>query len=414
MVISRLFPLAFAVLLACGDDTSPVGGGGSEANGGGDEGAGGAGAGDPSGGGGSDTGGGGGSCSRDPLPADRDRFVVVGHPYDDSAGEFGSYEVLGLSGDGELSELGETFVMGESAETTFVFTPDGELGFSAQEDGTIGVFRLDEDGAVEVLDVGFEGSFYANKLTMGLDGSTLYVVDVNFPKNGGGVYSVAIGCDGTLTDQGRLFESKNAESMHFLGEGDRAVLAARGALGSTDVVHAHTITMPDTLEESVALFPDDDAILSWSAVTRDQRFLLVGDNSSFSGIPNRIGIAEITAGGLVAKPAIADFEDPFAIATSPFNDAAIVTSGFGDDIFVFDYDPDAAAPFTLRGPLSETSKPQLPGALATLDRGPLDGLVLIGDVRGVYALHFEPNGVVVDDGVFELDLSNVIGIGIQP
>ncbi len=93
-------------------------------------------------------------------------------------------------------------------------------------------------------------------------------------------------------------------------------------------------------------------------------------------------------------------------------------SGFGDGIFVFDYTSWSASPLTLRGELDYVgASPQLPGALATVERGPLDGRVLIADVRGVYSLQFAPNGVVQDLGVLDLGAEVagiVVGIGVQP
>ena len=98
------------------------------------------------------------------------------------------------------------------------------------------------------------------------------------------------------------------------------------------------------------------------------------------------------------------------------DDGRSTPSGFGDGIFVFDYDPMSATPLSLRGELEyEGGSPQLPGALATVDRGPLDGRVLIADVRGVYSVQFAANGVVEDLGTFDLgaDVAGIVaGIGV--
>jgi hypothetical protein len=423
-------------LTACGDDseavddasgTSTSGGpssSGSGASSAGGQGGAGAQGGAGSGGGGSagegGTAGAGGRsvCHDDPGAADKDRFVVVGHPYDAQSNPANDYEVLSLSSTGDLATTGTHFAMGRPSDSTIVFTPDGALGFAVQDDGSIGAFAIDATGAVTVLESAFPASFYATSLTMSADGTRLYVVDPNFPENGGGVYRVRIACDGSLTDEGRLLESKSARALLPLPGGD-SLLAARGALGSVGIAHAHRITVePPVLVQSVDVFGDDDAILSWATRTHDGKFALLGDNSAFSGVPNRVGVVEITAGGLAAGQVLPDIEDPYAIATSPFDDAALVVSGFGDALWVLDYDPAAPQPFSLRGEVEyEAGAPQLPGALAMVDRGALEGRVLIADVRGVFVVDFQPGAVVEDFGVTDLgggveDI--VVGIGVQP
>jgi len=126
----------------------------------------------------------------------------------------------------------------------------------------------------------------------------------------------------------------------------------------------------------------------------------------------------VTTNGLAAGGIIPNIEDPFAIAASPFDDAAIVVSGFGDAIFILDYKPTTTPPVSLRGELAYTGgKPQVPGALAMVDRGMLQGHVLISDVRGLYQVAFAPGGVVNDIGIFSLGggTENIVsGVGVQP
>ncbi len=359
--------------------------------------------------------GGGEACTRELGPADAARAVVVGHLF----AEPPDYEILTLSADGTLSTAGAHFEMGTPNDHEIAFTPDGELGFAAQDDGSIGMFRVEADGSVTVLEAALTGDYYAESVTVSSDGATLYVVDTNFPKNGGGVYAMAIGCDDTLGPAAKLFESKNAEMLVPFGDGE-AIFAARAAGAASPVPsHIHRISLPSSVDASADAFGDDDALISWAAVTRNGKHVLVGDNSAFAAGPNRVGVVEITANGLEPRQIFTDVDDPYSIATSPFDDAAIVTSGFGDGVFVLDYDPqNAASPFAVRGELAyATSGPQLPGALTMVERGPLDGLVLIGDVRGVYRVAFHPGGEVQDLDIASLGEESadiVTGIGVQP
>ncbi len=417
----RLLLLFATCFSACEDDSLPVGGAGA---GGASEGGAPTAGGPAAGGGGADAGGGpaGGaaSCFDDGGPADKARFVVVGHPYDDAVDADGSYEVLALSSAGELSQTGHVFHMGRPADRPIVFTPSGEVGFAVQDDGTVGVFRLASDGAATVISEGLAGDFYADSLRWMPSGEGFFVVDGNFPKNGGGLYPVGVGCDVSLTAESRVLDSKNARDVFFDEETGDALLCARGALGSTEVAHVHRISLGTTPElvASKDAFGDDEAITSFAARTKNGKHLILGDNSAFSAVPNRVAAVEVTATGLGAVQTLTGVDDPYSIAVSPFDDAVVVTSGFGDGIFVFDYDAAAAAPLTLRGELDYVgASPQLPGALATVERGPLDGRVLIADVRGVYAVQFAANAQVEDLGVFELapDVAGiVVGIGVQP
>jgi len=342
----------------------------------------------------------------------------VGHPFDDAEDPNGSYEVLALSTAGELSQTGHKFHMGRAEERPIVFSPNGELGFAVQKDGSVGVFRLASDGTPTVISPGEQGDFYADALRWSAAGP--YVVDGNFPKNGGGLYQLLVACDASLMASPRLFDAKNARDLFIDAASGDVLLAARAALGSTEVAHVHRLTLgtPPSLVASKDAFGDDEASTSFAARTRIGRHVIVADNASFSEVPNRVAAVEVTTNGLGAVQTLSGFDDPYAIAVSPFDDAIVVTSGFGNGIFVVDYDPQAAAPLSLRGELDYVgTSPQLPGALATVERGPLDGRVLIADVRGVYSVQFAPGAQVQDLGVFELGPGSeaiVVGIGVQP
>lgn len=411
--------IGLAGLSACGDDSAASGGaagtGGSGAQSS-------SGAASASGGGGASASGGGGTGGQgacfSEAPATRDRFVVIGHGYDANGDPNGSYEVLALSDAGVLSKTGTSFTMKRPADRPIVFVPGGSIGFAVQDDGSIGVFSLDASGNATVLDPGLTGAFYADALTLSEDARTLYVVDPNFPENGGGVYPLSLGCDGSLAEQPRLVDAKNAAALLPVGGSDYA-LVARAAARMTAQSAAHRVSLgaTATLESSVDVFGDDEASVASATLTRDGKFLLIGDNSAFSGIPNRVGVASVGP-QLGAVQVLSDIEDPYALATSPHDDLALVASGFGDAIFLLDYDPAGSPPFAYRGELSYASTgPQIPGALDMVRRGALDGRVLIGDVRGLYQVQFVGGATLLDLDVFDLGggtESIVTGVGIQP
>src|SRR6185295_3490683 len=111
-------------------------------------------------------------------------------------------------------------------------------------------------------------------------------------------------------------------------------------------------------------------------------------------------------------------DDPIAIVASPFDDAALVASGFGNAFFALDYDPDAAEPFAVRGELAyQGAPPQLPGGAVRVDRGALAGRVLVAENLGVRQVSFEGGGVITDLGLTSLGSGSesIVGaIGVQP
>lgn len=346
--------------------------------------------------------------------------MVVGHGFDQQGNKGTDYEVLTLSSQGALTRNGKHFAMGNPTDREIVFTPDGELGFAVQDDGTIGVFRLHADGTVDVLEAHHQGTYYADRVVMSPAGDHFFVVDPDFQASGGGIYRVDIGCDDGLIEKGLVVATKSASDLVSLGA-DEVVLAAKEVpsvtVGDT-VARIDLSEASPTAKASAHPFVDVDAIVSDLALTHDGKFALIGDNSGFSATPNSVSFIPVTAAGLGTAASVGDLEDPFAIATSPFDDAAIVVSGFGDALFVLGYDPSKAAPFTTKGELTyKTTGPQVPGATTMVGRGTLAGRVMIADVRGVYQAQFAGQGVVTDLDIVDFGggtENTVSSIGVVP
>lgn len=372
-------------------------------------------------GGGPDGGGpdGGAGCPRLPAPADRVRKVVVSHPYDSAGAKSDGYEVLELLEDGTLIRPAVTFEMGRSIEGSIAFTPDGEVGMIATEGGFIGVFRFEANGEVSVVHTAFSGSFYAGKIVIAAGGAHAYVLDPNWENNGGGIYRVSIGCDGSLTDEGMVVATRLAHGLAFDPMG-QAVLAAKQVDGvaSGEDVYLFDWTEPPTLLGGVDSFPDDEQIVSSSALSPNGRHFLVGDNSAFSAVPNRVAVVGLNAGSLSALQTLTPLNDPSAIVFSPFENAALVTSAFGNAAYRLGYDASSTTtPFTLLGEVTYTgARPQLPLGASVLERGSLRGLILVSENLGVRRLRFETDGSVTDLGLTNLGpgSENITGsLGVQ-
>lgn len=351
------------------------------------------------------------SCPREPV----DRAVhkvVVSHPYDAGGAPASLYRVIELDASGVLTDTGVTFEMGRSLIGEIAFTPDGEVGIVPQQDGTLGVVRFDGDTPV-VVHAAFAGSFYAARVVIAPAGDLAYVLDSQWRENGGGVYRVAIGCDGALSDLGLWIPSKLPAGLHL--DGNRALLAATDVGSSPAGDDAHlldwTAAVPAPLDGADA-FGDDEAIVGGTAVMHDGDHLLVGDTSAFSGVPNRVAVVAVTGDTLTPVQVLTPIDDPLSIVVSPFDDLALVVSGFGDAVFVLDHDSTGATPFTVRGePTYVGQSPQLPGHAVTLG-----DLALLAELEGVRRFRFG-SGTVTDLGLTSLGsgTESITGaIGVQP
>ena len=361
-------------------------------------------------------------CPRTASPVDGPRHVVVSHPYDAAGAKAGGYEVLDLSAEGVLVRPNRSFTMGRAVVGTIAFTPDGEVGLAALEDGTLGVFRLDAAGVPAVVHAGFAGSFYATKVIVDPRGDRAVVLDGNTRENGGGAYLVTIGCDGTLTDRGLVVPAKLPGGFAFAG--NHAVIAAsdvsltgiESPAGNDAHLLAWSGESAPTLLGGTDAFGDDLAIVGGTALTSDGKTFLVGDVSQFSGVPNRIAVVGVEPATVKAISKLA-VDDPEAIATSPFGDVAVVASAFGDKLVVLDTGGTAGA-WRVRGEVAYSgAKPMLPGDLAAIDRGALRGQVFVSENVSIRQLAFHADGSVVDVGslAFGSGLENIGGaIGVTP
>lgn len=356
-------------------------------------------------------------CPRTAAPADRARHIVVSHPYTAASEPSPRFEVLDVSPAGVITRPNRTFDLGRASFGNIEFTPDGEVGLVALEDGKLGVFRLDAAGVPTVVHAGLTGSFYATGVVMDPRGDRAWILEGNTRENGGGVYLVTIGCDGAITDHGLVAPAKLPGAMVFAG--DRAVLAAGDAFdGSTA---GHDVQLLD-LEGKARIggadaFGDDDAIIGGAALTSDGDTFLVGDVSGFANVPNRVAIVGVTSTGLTPISVVTPLENPEGIATSPFGDVAIVTSAFGDAIFVLDTGGTNGA-WRNRGEVTYAgADPMLPGDLTMITRGSLRGHVFVHEVSSIRHLAFRDAGVVEDLGSFQYGagVENIGGvIGVTP
>lgn len=345
-------------------------------------------------------------CPRAFAAENRTRYGAIGLPYTAASEQANTWEIVALSATGGVSFGGASFEMGRQPLGEVVFTPDGQVGLVAHDDGTIGVFTVSSNGVPTVVHAAWTGEeVYATKIVMDPTGERAWVLDLNFPKNGGGIFSVKIGCpgslegNGALTDERRHFTSKLAYDMELRTPGFAVVYAKNlddSAVGHD--VHKLQLDPLDALSGVDAFPTDDDAIVSDIAVTDDDNFVLIADNNAF-GTGNRVSVVDLVPMNPVLVQTLL-IDDPISIAVSPFGDAAMVASGFGDAVFSMEYDVLASPPFANPVELLYVgAPPQLPANFVTIVRGTLEGNVYLAELSGIRRLRFEGGGQVEDLGV---------------
>jgi hypothetical protein len=329
------------------------------------------------------------------------------------------YELLNLNFEGELSRTGDYVEMGRPTFNEITFTPDGELGFAVHDDGTLGVFRI-SGSLFEVVDDKFVGDFYASEVVMGDTGNYAYVLDAEWRDIGGGIYRIGIGCDGEITDEGLVAPAKLPHFMAQLPGTRRFLVAAHDFAESPLAQDTHLVELGTTpvAVASTKAFASGDSIIGSAALSPTGDHFFIGDNNAFGG-NNRIGAVWIE-GDTLTPVGEQEVEDPYDLVASPFGNALLVVSGFGEGFFVASYNP--SAPDAPLGPLTEIDylgddKPAIPARAVLIDRGVRKGLVLVAENVGVRRLRFDPQGNVEDLGLFALGSGTAavtFSIGVQP
>lgn len=363
-------------------------------------------------------------CPRALAAEDRVRYGAIGLPYTGASDPADTWEIVALSTTGGVSFTGTTFEMGRLPFGEVVFTPDGQVGMVAQDDGTVGVFTVSATGVPTVVHAAFAGAnFYASRVVIDATGEYAWILDSNFPKNGGGLYRVKIGCpgsaegNGALTDERMLIESKLLYDMEIRTPGVAIVYAkSLGDSAFANDLHKLSLDPLDVTSGVDAFAADDDAIVSDLALTNDGNFALIADNNAF-GTGNRVSVVDVVPATPTQVQTLS-IGDPVSIAVSPFDDVAIVADGFGNGVYVLEYDALTSPPFAAPVELTYAGgAPELPGNFVTIVRGALEGNAYLAELSGIRRIRFEGGGQVTDEGLASRGggVENIVGaFGFPP
>lgn len=328
-------------------------------------------------------------CRAEPLPADRDRDVLLALPYDSNGSAADTWAVVTLGADGELRDDGERVEMGRATLGEAVFTPDASLALAPTEDGSLAVWDANTRA---VVDPAWDGGFYAERVVMDPSGEHAWIIDGNWENNGGGVYRVDIDCEtGALSGATRVVEARMPADLE-VWEGV-TLLAGRNVPGASKGDDLALLTWGDTptFQTGVDAFGDDEAIVSDLAVAGD--WALLADNAAFTEVGGRV--ARVRLGESPSVEAAVEVEDPMDLVPFPDGEARVlVSSGFGDSLWVLDAETGAFARVN-------AASVQLPGAMVAVERGSLSGLVLVSEVEGLRRVQLDDTGAT-DLGVWSI------------
>ncbi len=353
------------------------------------------------------------TCHNVPVDADARRAVVVSHPFGADGGSSGRHELLVLEPSGTLTRPGTIFDLGEKSSTEVTFTPDGALGFVALDDGAIGAFSIAPDFTVKVVNAHFSGTFHASRLAVSPHGHSLVVVDSNTTENGGGLYRLAIDCDGTLHEQAKIASMSSAFSVGLFSTAPWLLfLPGRSVAdaGPNDDLFLFEISETSAIRRGSGIaFSDADEIVSAIASTEDGAYVLAADDSIVAG--SRVAVFD-TKTFRAVKQLTAEY--PSAIVTSPYNNAAlVVSSDTVSKLRIVRYDSSkSGGDFNLAGEIAYTlGKPSLPQRAVGLRRGTRRGRVLVTEVAAIRQVQFGADGTLGDVSIlkFESGAQNIVG-----
>ena len=348
-------------------------------------------------------------CRADGGDANKSRTALISLPYTRSGGQSDAWAAWSLSGAGELQPADQTFPGGRATTGEAVFTPDGQLALAPLEDGGLMLFDAEAGTATALAP-----DLYAERIVMHPSGASAWIVDGNWPENGGGIYPVDIACDAPEIEVGRRWISAKLPADLLPLPDGRFLVAGREVAGADEDADIALISAEGDLLSSADAFGDNDAIVSDAALTLDGRYALLADISEFSGVPTRVAIVELSGDDLTPVQ-ILDVEDPIALLTAPDDDRVIVVSGYANALRALERTGDDQQPFRLSGePDYLGASPQLPGAAAMIRRGDLRGRLLVAEVEGVH--QFDTLGGLTDLGLTATGgVEGIVGaVGVQP
>jgi len=343
-------------------------------------------------------------CSFEPGPADRDRVVLLGHPFAAEVGEHGT-EVRGLTlySEGDLVDDGVRLDVG-TRPRQIALLPGGKLALVLGEDGALVAVHVAGAGRLEVVDrVALPSASYGS-LTLADGGETAFVSGSNSTATGG-ISTVEVACDGSLTLLDDHFYPLRLTDALTLLPGERRALV-RGGQALFDPEDHHDLRLlervPDGWHEQVAidLFVDHVSTAG-IGLAPDGLWALVPNHSIFSDEGSQVAVVDIGEDTLDERQRLLELRDPQRLQFAPDGSTVLLTLAEPGAVVVLVAGDDGVEEAARVGGIG------LADQMAAVERGSLAGLVLLPSVDpaggpNVAMLQITGPGEVRDLGQLEL------------
>jgi hypothetical protein len=337
------------------------------------------------------------SATTDPFELqnapDRDRPVVVAHPYDANSDPGTLASVLVLHSDGTLADTGADLECGP-APALATFTADGRFGVVLGEgpghnQHNLAPFSVDRageitrlGGVIDIRGLGFSGS----DLVPAPDGSGIWLVHYT---GEGGLFFLSFEEEEPFIKPAgssgyNQFPLTLPASMAILPDHRRAVISG-GALAIDDP--PYDVTLVDLFAGTIL----DQQVMGVGslggkvAVTSDGTRALIPSADPWGAGDHQVMVVSLGSGSILSWQGVA-VPYPSWVAIHPDDGAALVTSWDGDSVTVLDLsaDPPVASQTISGVPLADH--------LDCVREGSLAGLCLISAVTDLAVISLENDG----------------------
>lgn len=310
--------------------------------------------------------------------ADKERVVLVGHPFAADAGVDGTdLRSMTLQADGALVDDGMRLDVGFRTNR-IEFVPSGTIALVLGEDGELASVGVKGALDLEVVDeVQLPSAGYGD-LRVAPSGDVVYVVGTNSTETGG-ISVVDVGCDGALTVREDAFVPlRLTHALVLLDDGRALVIGGQATFdpAATDLDDTRLFDLRDGAPSEVAkvdLWSDFIDVARIDA-SPDGRFALVPNQSPFSAEGGKAMTLSID-GDVVESRGFLDLPAATEAVFSPDGTRALVSQFDEDKVSIVFIDDDGD--FSVTGAVTGIG---LADQMATVRRGTNAGLVLVTSV----------------------------------
>ena len=263
-----------------------------------------------------------------PAPVNRDRVLVLGHPFSNMVGEsLTEIRTMTLRSNGQLSDDGIRVDVGGRAES-IVFVPSGEIALILTEEGVLASYRVDGARSVELVDSVVLPSAGYGEIVLAGDAERVHIVGRSSTEDGG-ISTVYLSCDGALDHDASAFFPLRLAGGMVLYDGDmRAILA--GGQTSFEPIDDDDLRVLAwdgagwQIEAEYDMWRDSNYAPN-IALSPDERTLLVPNSLIFSEESNQVRVFDVSGSTVRRSGEIEDLEDVQRVAFSSDGATALVT-----------------------------------------------------------------------------------------